>query len=122
MSTYIIGALVLLSLAGFFVLRGTRPSAAEAQSVAQRVDEGAQLVDVRTPAEFAGGHVRGAVNIPVGDLASRADALDASRPVVVYCRSGARSAAAASQLRARGFEVHDLGPMSAWPTPSDIVR
>ena len=67
---------------------------------AGRVD----LIDVREPDEWAAGHVEGARHIPLGELPSRMDALDRSRPLVVMCRSGARSARAAQQLRAAGFE------------------
>ncbi len=79
------------------------------------VAEGAQLVDVRTPGEFGGGHIEGAVNIPVHEVAARAGELDRERPVVVYCQSGMRSAGAARALRAAGFTaVHDLGSIGAW--------
>ena len=79
------------------------------------VAEGAQLVDVRTPGEYAAGHLPDAVLVPVSDISTRWDELDMDRPVVLYCRSGARSSAAARVLRARGFEaVYDLGPMHAW--------
>ncbi len=79
------------------------------------VEQGALLLDVRTRGEFAGGHLPAAVNVPVGELAERTHELTSpARPIVVYCRSGARSASAASQLRRLGLEVHDLGPMSAW--------
>ncbi|MBX3274253.1 MAG: rhodanese-like domain-containing protein [Sandaracinaceae bacterium] len=75
--------------------------------------EGALLLDVRTPAEFAAGHLDGARNIPLGELASRAGELgDAGRDVVVYCASGMRSRSAQGLLRRRGFtKVHDLGGM-----------
>lgn len=78
------------------------------------VATGATLVDVRTPEEFAEGHIAGARNVPVSELASRLAELPRNVPVVVYCRSGGRSASAASQLAAAGFRVSDLGPMSAW--------
>lgn len=79
------------------------------------VDSGALLLDVRTPGEYAGGHLPGAVNIPVQELGERARELPATdRAIVIYCRSGARSAAAASALQSLGYRVHDLGPMSAW--------
>lgn len=78
------------------------------------VAEGATLLDVRTPGEFADGHLDGALNVPVQALPAGAAELPKDRPVVVYCRSGRRSAAAAEMLRARGWEVHDLGPQSAW--------
>jgi len=85
---------------------------AEAQ---RRVAAGAVLLDVRTAAEFAMGHVDGAMNIPVQQLAARHDEVPRGHGVVVYCRSGHRSAIAARQLEAEGHEVYDLGPMSAWP-------
>jgi phage shock protein E len=71
------------------------------------------LLDVRTPEEFAAGHVQGARNIPVQELAARLEELGSRQVRVgVYCRSGRRSAAAEALLRARGFErVSDLGDL-----------
>lgn len=66
--------------------------------------EGAQIVDVRTAAEFAGGHAPGSVNIPLQELGTRARELDPARWVVVCCASGARSAIARRRLRGLGFE------------------
>lgn len=86
------------------------------------VEAGATLLDVRTTGEFAQGHIRDAVNIPVQELDGRVGELDVSKPVVVYCRSGARSASAASTLRAGGFEVYDLGAMTSWGVSEDIIR
>jgi phage shock protein E len=83
----------------------------EAQALVQA---GARLVDVRTPEEFAEGHMPGALNVPVDVLSARAPGELAPQdgPVVVYCRTGRRSARAAAQLKALGFtQVHDLGPM-----------
>lgn len=74
------------------------------------------VLDVRTAEEFAQGHLEGAVNIDVtapGFGESVAD-LPTDAPVVVYCRSGNRSAAAASQLAALGFStVVDAGGLDA---------
>ncbi len=78
------------------------------------VREGATLVDVRTREEFASGHVAGARNIPLQELEARLGELPQGRKVVLYCRSGARSANAAGLLQRRGYEVVDIGPMSAW--------
>ncbi len=80
------------------------------------VETGARLVDVRTPGEFAAGHIAGAVNIPVQELERRMGELEGKdRPIVVYCRSGARSQNAARMLRGAGYtEVHDLGSISRW--------
>lgn len=77
------------------------------------VANGALLLDVRTPAEFSDGHVDGATNIPVQELASRmAEVGPKTRPVVVYCRSGARSATATGMLKSAGYQVLDVGGMS----------
>ncbi len=76
-----------------------------------------QLVDVRTPAEFAAGHLRGAVNVPIGSLRSRLDALglDAARPVVAICLTAHRSIPAVRLLRARGLDAVQLaGGMMGW--------
>lgn len=80
----------------------------------RRVAQGALLLDVRTPQEFAEGHVNGATNIPVQELPQRVAELGAARQVVVYCRSGGRSAAAAQILRRAGHDVLDVGPMTAY--------
>lgn len=78
----------------------------------------AQILDVREPDEFTGplGHIRGAILIPLGELAARTDELDKTRPVVCVCRSGARSAHATNMLRQAGFaRIANLaGGMLAW--------
>lgn len=72
---------------------------------------GAVVVDVRGPAEHAAGARPGSLNIPLGDLERRAGELDPSKPVVLCCASGARSAMAAGILKSRGFkEVVNAGP------------
>ena len=80
------------------------------------VAEGALLLDVRSPGEFAERHIDGAVNIPVDSLNQRiAEVGPKDRDVVVYCRSGNRSASAKRMLVAAGYaKVHDLGPIGAW--------
>lgn len=79
------------------------------------VASGAQLVDVRSPGEFSGGALPGARNLPVDQILARVHELDAGRPVVLYCRSGARSSSVVQALKGAGIaEVYDLGPMSAW--------
>jgi phage shock protein E len=80
------------------------------------VDEGALLLDVRSTGEFAGGHLPGAVNVPVDDVPERMRHVAGhDRVIVVYCRSGMRSSRAAGLLRRAGFcTVHDLGGMANW--------
>jgi phage shock protein E len=77
---------------------------------------GATLLDVRTESEFASGHLPGAINVPLHGLSERGASLaGAQKPIVVYCASGVRSAAAKRALRRAGAnEVYDLGAMSRW--------
>lgn len=76
------------------------------------------LLDVRSPGEFAAGHIPGAMNIPVDELAARIGDIPASSSddIVVYCESGRRAAAAQKTLIAAGFtSIFDLtGHMRAW--------
>ena len=80
------------------------------------IEGGAQTVDVRTAVENAAGHISGSKHIPLDQLgADAAEELDAGRPVVVYCRGGNRSAAAAEALRNSGFDAHSIdGGLVAW--------
>ena len=74
------------------------------------VAQGAHLVDVRTPHEFAQGALPGAINIPLQNLLAEVHQLDHERPVILYCRSGMRSQQAAQALSLFGRnDVHDLG-------------
>jgi len=70
---------------------------------------GARVIDVRTPQEYEAGHVPGALNIPFDEIRQRASEVGAAdAPVVLYCRSGRRSAIAAEGLRGLGFtRVYD---------------
>lgn len=74
-------------------------------------DGDVQLVDVRTPEEYAEGHIPGAININVFDndfIDEALKYLDKSKPVAVYCKSGRRSADAATKLSKNGFKVTNL--------------
>ena len=77
-----------------------------------------QLVDVRTPAEYAEGHLPHTININVMDNAFNALAekdLSKDKPVAVYCRSGQRSKRAAKALVKDGFKVYELdGGINSW--------
>lgn len=90
------------------------------QELAQRIEAGdAPLVlDVRTPEEYASGHIPGAVNIPFDQLAGRMDELKAGKSdeIVVHCQSGRRAAMAEKTLAAAGYtDVRDLeGHMKRW--------
>ena len=73
------------------------------------------IIDVRSPQEFATGSIEGAVNLPLKGLPDSllSEGIELDEEVVVYCRSGRRSAQAKTVLKAAGFElVFDGGPMS----------
>ena len=71
--------------------------------VLEKIKAGAKIVDVRSVAEYQGGAYPGAVNIPVQELERRLGEIPKDKPIVVYCASGGRSAAAERLLRAHGF-------------------
>jgi phage shock protein E len=79
---------------------------------------GTTIVDVRTPQEYAQGHLPGAVNLDVSspDFAARIAALDPSAPYAVYCRSGNRSGVALEAMAEQGFTAayHLGGGIGAW--------
>ncbi|MCB9137152.1 MAG: rhodanese-like domain-containing protein [Caldilineaceae bacterium] len=73
------------------------------------------LVDVRTAQEFSQGRIPGAINISLQELQQKLNRIPADKPVVVYCRSGNRSAFAARTLLQAGYEeVYDLGGIMDW--------
>jgi rhodanese-related sulfurtransferase len=79
-------------------------------------DQGAFVLDVREPDEWAAGHIPGATLIPLGQLTSRLAELPQNQPIVVVCRSGNRSATGRDLLLDAGFaEVTSMGGgMNAW--------
>ena len=113
--------LVRLVLASLLVLplavacsssdEGAVPTGAPAAEQAKA--DGATVIDVRTPEEFAAGHVAGATNLNYesSDFASQVAELEQGDTYVVYCRSGRRSALAAAEMTAAGLTVLDAGAM-----------
>ena len=81
-------------------------------------DSSLVILDVRTPEEFAQGHVPGAKNIPHDQLANRIAEIvsDKNKEIVLYCRSGRRAGMAADTLKENGFEklLHLEGDMLKW--------
>lgn len=111
----VLGALAVAG-ALFFLLGAGGPTITSDEARAL-VKQGALLLDVRTPGEFASGHVEGAINIPVQELEEKLASVPAKKdqPIVVYCQSGRRSAAAKQVLDKAGFaRVSDLGAMTNW--------
>jgi len=103
----------------------TSPATATADvdptDAAHLLGNGAVLIDVREPDEWAAGHAPDARHLPLGDL--RATALPADRTLITVCRSGKRSSVAAEKLRAAGLSVRNLtGGMQAWAAAGLPVR
>ncbi len=98
------------------------PPASSATKVAQVdgaaakkiVADGGLLLDVRSPEEFADGHIEGARNIPVNEIGAALATLPKDKAIVVYCAVGRRAAKAADELAGAGFTVHNLGAMASW--------
>ncbi len=74
-----------------------------------------QMIDVREPYEHEAGHIDGSRHIELVRLSAEADSIERERPVIFYCRSGARSEMAAQALRAAGFEAYSMsGGLLRW--------
>ena len=83
--------------------------------LAELVEDGTAVIDVRETDEYAEGHVPGAINLPMGQLTSRLEELDRTSSVPVICASGNRSAAMTDVLLAQGFDALNVrGGTSAW--------
>ena len=74
------------------------------------------VLDVRSPEEYAAGHVPGAVNVPYDQVAQRLAEIPKDKDVVLYCRSGRRTGIAAEVLESNGYTrlQHLQGDMEAW--------
>jgi rhodanese-related sulfurtransferase len=76
----------------------------------QLIKSGAVIVDVRTAQEFASGHVKGSINIPLNMLPEKMKQLPKNKPIITCCASGMRSATAKNILQQQGFaEVYNGG-------------
>lgn len=88
------------------------------QDAVRMMNQGAALLDVRSAEEFAAGHIRGARNVPAGQLAGNSESLKRfkDKPVIVYCEQGSTAGAAMRQLAQQGFgKVANLrGGLRAW--------
>lgn len=114
-----IGFLVIAFIAIFAAQNTTvsaqslSPAAYQSQFMADNTSH--FLLDVRTPEEFASGHIHGAVNIPQDSLESRLSEVPTDQPIVLYCRSGNRSATASQILARAGYaSIYDLGGLNDW--------
>jgi phage shock protein E len=88
---------------------------AELASLLSRSQPGILLLDVRTAEEFRSGHIKGAVLAPYDELPASFSEKDKGKPIVVYCRSGRRSAIAKTSLEKMGYsQVSDFGGIDSW--------
>ena len=111
--------LVLVALAAIAIAGcgGSSPAAVQTVDANKAVGmvDSRVIIDVRTPAEYAAGHIAGAQNIDVeaADFASKIASLDKEAPYLLYCRSGRRSAIAAEEMAKAGFtDVVDGGGLA----------
>ena len=105
-------SLVIFMVANAFGFGPGGPDADERQEAKTALaEEEAELIDVRTPREYDDNGLDGAKNIPLQQISNRLDEVgNRDEPVVLYCRSGNRSAQAADILEENGFdEIYDLG-------------
>lgn len=85
-------------------------SGAPPVNYAELMAKGAVIVDVRTPGEYLGGHIKGSINIPLQNLQANLKKLKKDKPVITCCASGMRSASAKGILQSAGFnEVYNGG-------------
>ena len=119
---------IAASLLALLLLTGCGKPAAEYRKITpdeakEKMVEGVVILDVRTQAEFDEGHIPGAILLPDTELSSRADQLlpDKGQTILVYCRSGRRSAASAKALAELGYtSVYDFGGIQDWT--GEIVK
>lgn len=115
--------IVLLAGYMFWTRRGSsgiqRMSATELQERLKTNPNALEIVDVREPSEFRGGHIAKAKNIPLGGLAGKLNDLPKDKDVVFVCRSGNRSMMASRKAQKAGLKsVYNLtGGMSMWNGP-----
>lgn len=88
---------------------------------AQLMQDGAMIIDVRTPGEFSSGHIKNSINIPVDKLPHQLNKLKSKeKPIITCCASGMRSAAARNILKSNGFAyVYNGG---AWHSLQNKIR
>jgi len=113
-SPWVVAALVVASF--LVVRRFMGGSRVPSNILLEKIKAGAKVLDVRSPDEFRGGAYPGALNVPVQDLGRRLQEFAKDKPVVLYCASGARSAAAARMMKQAGFaDVTNAGGLHDMP-------
>ncbi len=84
------------------------------KKIEEMIANGAVVVDVRTPAEFKGGHVKGAKNMPLQSISGKTKQLQKlNKPVIFCCASGMRSGQATSIMKSKGIDCMNGGSWSS---------
>jgi rhodanese-related sulfurtransferase len=113
---------IIIALFLFFIIQRALPTKGVRQLSTtdlkgELINKNKQFIDVRTPSEFKGNHIKGFKNIPLHQLSQKADKeLSKEKEVIVICQSGMRSQKASKVLRKMGFTkvTNVKGGMSAW--------
>ena len=116
---YVVMVLVVIGLAMSFMSRGDSKNLVSYEELQQKLNDKAPIVllDVRTQEEFANGHIPGALLLPYDEIDQNASQLlpEKEKEIIIYCRSGRRSAIAKDSLEALGYtNVKDFGGMNRW--------
>ncbi len=91
----------------------TNVSPADVKSWTDNLDY--QIIDVREPFEYKSGHVKNAINIPLGTIDSNLDRIKKDKKIVFICKSGGRSSVASRKVSKLGYDVYNMkGGMLAW--------
>jgi phage shock protein E len=93
----------LIALGAGIVLRRVMTALSARRRIPELLKSGAQILDVRSPGEFAAGHASGSRNVPLADLEREAKDLDPNRWIIVCCASGTRSGMARRWLLRHGY-------------------
>ena len=116
---YVVMVLVVIGLAMSFMSRGDSKGLVSYEELQQKLNDKAPIVllDVRTQEEFDNGHIPGALLLPYDEIDQKAAQLllEKEKEIIIYCRSGRRSAIAKDSLEALGYNnVKDFGGMNRW--------
>ncbi len=118
MNKWLLVAVGALAMVVFFASRASAEGAVSPAEAASMIKDkkDLQLIDVRTPSEYADGHLAKAKLIPLQEIESRLSEIDKSKPILLYCRSGHRSGNALKILVGKGYTQakHMEGGINAW--------
>ena len=91
----------------------------DSEKIGEYLQNGAVIIDVRTPGEFADGHAHGSINIPLNAIANQINKIKKyKKPIITCCRSGARSGTAANILNNNGIDSINGGP---WQSVAQLL-